>query len=146
MPCLRLKAVKIALLALFVGWGAYSASCAFRLEQDFQFRWFVNDDAPLQRVFDVQDEYFNGTGMPVFAVTPPSIDDDDTGFDYASIAGQQRLLALRQELEANPWILPSSTASWYEMFREAVWKCSQTVDFTGKGPLEVMYSGDVVVF
>ena len=141
VPCLRLKAVKIALLALFVGWGAYSASCAFRLEQDFQFRWFVNDDAPLQRVFDVQDEYFNGTGMPVFAVTPPSIDDDDTGFDYASIAGQQRLLALRQELEANPWILPSSTASWYEMFREAVWKCSQTVDFTGKGPLEDYFRG-----
>ena len=46
------------------------AWAASNLKQDFQFRWFVNDDAALQEAFDIQDAYFQSNGLPVNIVTP----------------------------------------------------------------------------
>ena len=86
----------------FAGWTGFSAFQASKLKQDFQFRWFVNDDANLQLAFDVQDDYFKATGLPVNVVTPPS--KGENKFDYASIAGQKKLQALADAIDANPWI------------------------------------------
>lgn len=99
IPLLRMNACKAVVLLVFTVFTGVSAFYAAQLKQDFKFRWFVNDDAPLQQAFDVQDEYFSSTGLPVYIVTPSSAD-----FDYAAISGQQKLIAMSAAVEGSRWI------------------------------------------
>ena len=46
-------------------------------------------DAELQKAFDVQDEYYPTTGLPVSIVTPAS-----EAWDYTTVANQQKLVPL----------------------------------------------------
>jgi len=119
IPLLRRPLVKALVIVIFVGYCAFSAVFAAKLKQDFQYRWFVNDDATLQRAFDVQDEYFSSTGLPVSIVTPAS-----SSFDYTTIAGQQKLVALGAAVGSNVWIESGSLSSWYSAFREWVHACN----------------------
>ena len=75
----------------------------------------MNDDAPLQQAFDVQDEYFALSGLPVYVVTPSSSD-----FEYHTIAGQQKLLSMSAAIDGNRWMEADSVSDWYPMFREWV--------------------------
>ena len=68
---MRNPVVKGLVIVVFVAYAGFSGWAASNLKQDFQFRWFVNDDANLQLAFDVQDDYFKATGLPVNVVTPP---------------------------------------------------------------------------
>jgi len=92
----------------------------------------VNDDAELQKAFDVQDKYFSSTGLPVNVVTPPS--KGNNRFDYASIEGQKKLVALGKAIDANPWIEKDSLSFWYPLFREWIHDCGVEESFTA-GPL-----------
>ena len=89
IPLLRKMWFKVTVLVSFTVLTAVMAWSASNLKQDFQFRWFVNDDAKLQETFDVQDTYFASTGLPVNIVTPSSTD-----FDYTTIANQKKIVAL----------------------------------------------------
>ena len=99
------RACKVFVIVAFAAFTGVSAFFAAQLKQDFQFRWFVNDDAPLQQAFDVQDEYFASSGLPVYVVTPSS-----TAFDYASISGQQTLLAMSGAMAGSKWIESDSVS------------------------------------
>lgn len=132
IPLLRKKWVKALVIIVFAGWTGFSAFQASKLKQDFQFRWFVNDDANLQLAFDVQDDYFKATGLPVNVVTPPS--KGENKFDYASIAGQKKLQALADAIDANPWIEKDSLSFWYPSFKEWIHECGVTLSFDA-GPL-----------
>merc|ERR1719387_1087777 len=90
---------KATVLVSFSVLTAVMAWSASNLKQDFQFRWFVGSDAALQDTFDIQDEYFPTTGLPVNTVTPPSAD-----FDYTTIASQQKLVALGDAISGVRWI------------------------------------------
>jgi predicted RND superfamily exporter protein len=132
IPFLRKKWVKGLVIVIFAAWTGVAAFYATKLKQDFQFRWFVNDDAQLQLAFDVQDDYFKATGLPVNVVTPPSVGSDK--FDYASIAGQKKLSALATNINANPWIEKDSLSFWYPSFKEWIHECG-LVETYDAGPL-----------
>jgi len=129
IPLLRTKPCKVVVLVVFAALTGVCAFYASQLKQDFKFRWFVNDDATLQEAFDVQDEYFATSGLPVYVVTPSSAD-----FEYASIAGQQKLLAMSAAVQASQWIEADSVSDWYPMFREWLHECGVAETFD-EGPL-----------
>lgn len=112
---------KALALAVLLGYAGFSGWAASNLRQDFQFRWFVNDDATLQQVFDVQDQYFGDRGVGFSVVLPPS-----TTFDYTSVAGQQAMLALETSVEADAKVEAGSSTLWYPLFREWIWACGET--------------------
>ena len=56
IPLLRKPAFKAVVILGFLGYAGFSGWAASNLKQDFQFRWFVNDDAMLQSTFDIQDQ------------------------------------------------------------------------------------------
>jgi len=132
IPLLRMKPVKAIVIIVFAAWTGVSAYYASQLKQDFQFRWFVNDDAALQQAFDIQDAYFSSTGLPVNVVTPPSFGDD--AFDYASLEGQAKLKALGDAVDANTWIEKDSLSFWYPLFLEWIHECGMVETFDA-GPL-----------
>ena len=137
IPALRPKAVKAVVIFVFVACTGFMAWAASNLKQDFQFRWFVNDDAALQEAFDIQDAYFQSNGLPVNIVTPkgkPGAGDADGYFDYASIDGQKKLVALHEAVEASSWIEEDSANAWYPMLREWVYECGLEVTFD-EGPM-----------
>uniref|UniRef100_A0A7S2IXU5 SSD domain-containing protein n=1 Tax=Haptolina brevifila TaxID=156173 RepID=A0A7S2IXU5_9EUKA len=123
IPCLRSKWTKALVLIGFAALTAFSAYGASQLKQDFQFRWFVNDDAPLQQVFDMQDEYFSETGLPVYVITPPS-----TEVDYTTTSSQQELLNVGTNAQANQYIERNSLSAWYPLFREWIGSCGDILD------------------
>jgi predicted RND superfamily exporter protein len=129
IPLMRNKFCKGTVILAFTAFTGLSAAYASQLKQDFQFRWFVNDDAPLQQAFDVQDDYFALSGLPVYVVTPSSSD-----FEYHTIAGQQKLLSMSAAIDGNRWIEADSVSDWYPMFREWVHACGTTETFDA-GPL-----------
>ena len=137
IPALRPKAVKAVVIFVFVACTGFMAWAASNLKQDFQFRWFVNDDAALQEAFDIQDAYFQSNGLPVNIVTPkgkPGAGDGDGYFDYASIDGQKKLVALHEAVEASAWIEEDSANAWYPMLREWIYECGREVTFDD-GPM-----------
>jgi hypothetical protein len=133
-PALTKKPVKVLVIAAAVVWAGVSAWCASNLQQDFQFRWFVNDDAELQKVFDVQDNYYGQAGLSVNVVTPGS-----AAFDYSTIDSQMKMNGLAAAVEANVWIEPGSVTAWQPRFQEWVWQCGQTTQ------LPAEFGGDTCV-
>jgi hypothetical protein len=129
IPLLRKPAVKAAVLVFFAALTAVMAWSASNLKQDFQFRWFVGTDAALQKAFDVQDDYFASTGLPVSTVTPSTV-----AWDYTSVANQQKLVALGTAIEGVKWIETGSLNAWYPTLREWVHECGQVASVTS-GPL-----------
>jgi len=121
IPALRPTAVKAVLVAVFVGYCGFSGWAASNLKQDFSYRWFVNDDAQIQQAFDIQDDYFTDGGLQYSIVTPAS-----SSFDYTSIVSQGKLVDLKAEVEANKWVDPGSTSSWYTEFVEWAAACSNS--------------------
>ena len=81
----------------------------------------------------MQDDYFKATGLPVNVVTPPS--KGENKFDYASIAGQKKLQALADAIDANPWIEKDSLSFWYPSFKEWIHECG-LVETYDAGPLK----------
>lgn len=122
-PALSKKPVKVAVIVVAVAWAGISGWCASNLQQDFQFRWFVNDDAELQKVFDVQDNYYGQNSPPVNIITPGS-----AAFDYSTIDAQMKMNALGAAVEANVWIEAGSVTAWQSRFHEWVWQCGQTTE------------------
>jgi hypothetical protein len=122
-PALSKKWVKVAVIVVAAAWAGFSGWCASNLEQDFQYRWFVNDDAELQKTFEVQDDYYGQSTPPINIVTPGS-----AAFDYASIDGQMKMAALGAAVEENVWIEPGSVTAWQPRFKEWVWQCGQTTE------------------
>ena len=49
------RACKVLVIVAFAVFPGFTAFFAAQLKQDFHFRWFVNDYAPLQQAFVVQD-------------------------------------------------------------------------------------------
>ena len=129
IPLLRKPAVKAAVLVFFAALTAVMAWSASNLKQDFKFRWFVGSDAALQKAFDVQDDYFASTGLPVSTVTPSS-----AAWDYTVVASQQKLVALGAAIEGVKWIEAGSLNAWYPTLREWVHECGQSASVT-TGPL-----------
>jgi len=129
IPLLRKPAIKAAVLVFFAALTAVMAWSASNLKQDFQFRWFVGSDAALQQAFDVQDDYFASTGLPVSTVTPSTV-----AWDYTSVANQQKLVALGTAINGVKWIETGSLNAWYPTLREWVYECGQEASVT-TGPL-----------
>ena len=70
-------------------------------------------------------------------VTPkgkPGAGDGDGYFDYASIDGQKKLVALHEAVEASAWIEEDSANAWYPMLREWIYECGREVTFDD-GPM-----------
>ena len=176
MPCLRPLWSKIAIVAFFLGYASLSAWGASRLEQardgaryiarrslgafsvitggyspsqDFQYEWFIPDDAPLQKSRELSDEY-SGGGQVVYGVTegtpgqclptPVSLAAGGAratllfspryltvtyltpGFKYETSDDQDALGRLREELTASKWTV-GVTSSWAHEFDAWVRAC-----------------------
>ena len=113
-------------------------SCAFPARARPSRSRSVRPSRPLpSQAFDIQDAYFQSNGLPVNIVTPkgkPGGAATDGFFDYASIEGQQKLVALDAAIEASPWIEEDSANAWYPMLREWIYECGVEVTFD-EGPL-----------
>mmetsp|Transcript_14418 Transcript_14418/g.34118 ORF Transcript_14418/g.34118 Transcript_14418/m.34118 type:complete len:977 (+) Transcript_14418:69-2999(+) len=121
VPLLRHKAAKAVVLTVFIGFCGAMAYCASNLEQDFDQRWFVPSDAKLWDAFDVDEEYFKDSGsLPVYVVTPST-----AAFDYTSVAGQDKLLALTAAVSADPHV--GGTVDWYTPLRAWAHECVPAV-------------------
>ena len=96
VPLLRKPAVKAFVIVAFAAWAAISAWQASKLRQDFDRRWFVNDDMTLQLPYAMEDTYCTSTGPPVVITTPSSWD-----FDYTAVTGQQVLLDVSSNATTN---------------------------------------------
>ena len=58
--------------------------------------------------YNVRDAYYSSSsGMPVYSITPASAE-----WDYTAVAAQDKLLALKAEVDANQWIVDGSTEDW----------------------------------
>ena len=122
-PLIPKRWFKIGVMVLVFGWAGFSGWAASRLKQNFEFRWFVNDDSVLQQVFDVQDNYFSNSGAPLSIVLPSSAD-----FNYSSISGQKAMLDLYRKFDTNSYIEEDSTTLWYNLFRDWIWSCGEALE------------------
>jgi len=123
VPFLRNKVVKVCILLGFAAYTAISAWQASMLQQDFDRRWFVNDDATLQQTFQVEDDYYPTVGVPVTITTPPT-----ATYDYTTVAGQQAVVQLGINVGANRYIQAGSVVAWYPAYRAWVGACSTTAN------------------
>ena len=126
IPLLRKPIAKAAILIGFAGFTGFSIYAASNLEQDFDPRWFIADDAALQDTYSLQDRDFGGLGVPVYVITPPS-----TELDYATLVNQQGMIRLQDEVQANEWVEADSLSSWYAAFRRHIHSCDDTVTQSG---------------
>jgi len=113
IPMLRSPIVKGVVLVGFTAFFGVSAYGAAQLKQDFEYEWFVNDDAQIQETWRLQNEYFTATGgVPVYLITPSS-----SSVSYTSAAGQGTMLTLAADVQANSYIEAGSVYGWYSEFR-----------------------------
>lgn len=120
IPTLRSKKTKVGILFGFITLTAVMTYGASQLKQNFDRKWFVNDDAKLQDAWEVQDKYFL-TGTPVYFVTPPSSE-----VDYHTVRGQEKLTSLGAAVDGNQWVETGSYSSWYAAYRNWVRACGET--------------------
>jgi len=130
-PALARKPVQVAVVVCMAVWAAVCGWQASKLSVDFEYRWFVGDDAVLQRTFDVEDEYFGGLPLDVNLVTPSS-----AAFDYSAVSSQLLLEQLAVAAETDPWVDRSSLVSFQRALLAWAWaaKGSASLESAAGGP------------
>eukprot|EP00325_Prymnesiales_sp_UTEX-LB-985_P009703 CAMPEP_0174694160 /NCGR_PEP_ID=MMETSP1094-20130205/789_1 /TAXON_ID=156173 /ORGANISM="Chrysochromulina brevifilum, Strain UTEX LB 985" /LENGTH=1057 /DNA_ID=CAMNT_0015890313 /DNA_START=102 /DNA_END=3275 /DNA_ORIENTATION=+ len=122
VPLLRKTSVKVIIIIAFAALTGFSSYGASKLQQNFRYRWFVNDDAKLQEAFDMQDTYYATTGSPVYITTPASSE-----VEYHTIAGQQKLIQMATSVQADQWVEPNTLSSWYPQFVDWLAACDDVL-------------------
>jgi len=123
VPLFASNVFRVLVLVIFIGWFGLSCYFATFLKQDFSFRWFVPSDSPLNEVFDVQDKYYNDTGLPISITTGTA-----NGTQYEKKETQLAFLSLDKKMKASKWLKEDSTDSWYVGFTEWVEECKAIKD------------------
>ena len=114
---------KVVVVLVTLGMAGAFAYGASQIKQDFQFRWFVPDDNPLQEVFDIQDTYFGNVGAPTTVVV--------NNADHSDAATQLRLMGLAAHVDscagcAKQWTAVNSTVAFYEPFFTTMQTCDDS--------------------